>query len=1386
MITTIENKKKCWTCRNAGHTKKYCPYRTHSASEKTSEQSSLILDFDLIGYDGDLDSSQIEQSNTCIIQPFAKGSLLKSTSESTSDDSQLEAGSQGSVVGDCSSEKSDEDGDSTPSTGDSSDSTIIGGDGNSGGGEGGDGSGAGVPVGPYGSLFSLMNGQLNLHQTYCPKGKIASELMSQGWLITHVPNKTGLSNHPLSTAVREIAMKHCIKIALKYEGIIDLWGGKNLTSLWKDIFHKVPPNLVWYRPLVTARDVSEWSHILEHRPSCTEKKPGYIGLIVDVYQISLDEIVECFDRYDIKRILVVAQRYDFSAKFGEIHGEGVYEIKGNLLNFQPSMMDAPWGWHTTPYQWVGSKKVGSRALCSTVLRSYGDVDVYSLTLTALPITISSENLKTDGRFISKQYVTHWTNYFPWAKGVAEWKHLKKPFRATKRYIFTPCFKHVGDHFSKTRQANQFNILLSKVSAEIFDNRSSLLAMLPNKYVSRLAQDTTLFLFYDNVYKDSQELFDTWSIYKPNIDFLRQNRKEFMLTSSGYDFVSYARCVGKILLTIAALGVVSLVLKVLYQKQKIFFSSLSHSFDSLRLPPLPSFPSLPSFNIFGGIKGVFSNLFQQIQSSVIQTYSALKDSICNIQLPTISFPSFIETVEVAPTEPADIIAEILPEVLPSIEPVIVSPPAFDDAAFLLRNSDAPFGQGIPFASVLSEFLVSKLSLRMKQACFAFATIVLSPYIEERAKRFFGWPSALILGAFEMRNRPLGLYTFLHPLVHLVFYFSPYPILTHALYNLIVFCINSKRMAVAHPEVMDVYTYKDLYEEKRLDEVDLILVKNNSYLIPLNKLVDRTHSLDLDKQLLFVDLYAQDEKPNPGIWPIFYHNAMMYRPQGAQLFAAAFQLRNLCPCLTDSCVDENSPCDGSTNENTICDLAQKWVRVRILYEKMIKRHVATLDYTKKSNSSWLKEINGSLKKQRLRRALDEFEETPVCRLTAKWHMKSDEVLVLKPFADGKFLKPRVIKDIDTSVQVIAHKHVDMAFNNFKRVFNPKHVHQIKNKDGKKIKITLTVGSGKTSTQLSKWFNKSLAQLRAHEIDIAVIVAGDDMMGLMWKDGKIVAWESDYSKYDRTQGRHAKRVELDIQIHMGVPETVADILYKCSEIPARFHFRKDALSYKLENHFQTGTGSADTTSSNSVGAPSPVFLTLYSFGLDEFSEHFEASCSALGFEAKFSIHENLSDATFLKGQFFPSDDNYSWLPLVSQYIKLTKVLTDPRQVFSKEIKHQYPKMDQEQTTRIAYQKMLYCFYQNYKNIPCDYPILGPLINRYKQLMVETRVEMLDDRSHKVSLDQPVTIDRTQALEIIQNRYDITYAQILWLEAVTSTLEIGDLLFDPVLLKLRDKDYA
>jgi len=497
--------------------------------------------------------------------------------------------------------------------------------------------------------------------------------------------------------------------------------------------------------------------------------------------------------------------------------------------------------------------------------------------------------------------------------------------------------------------------------------------------------------------------------------------------------------------------------------------------------------------------------------------------------------------------------------------------------------------------------------------------------------------------------------------------------------------------------------------------------------------------------------KDFNSTPGQWVLLGTKAMMVRPAGEEAFMFAYSVRNAAILAATNPLHLCETICSPNKPSKTCKVGKRWsLLINDINKKRIFkfRNPATIIEQLITSEEWVKHFGSAAKKNRAANALDrkrEGENTSWAKVEC--FLKSDEVLFpkqLDPNSTQLSIKPRVIQNVHPDLQAIVYKAMDLVTKYAKQyLFNIDNLYTYNG-----VQLTLTFGSGMNDEQLDIWYERAMADILIYNQSknsklerVHCILAGDDFFAIHVNPiTKVIRFiENDFSRYDRTQSFHALEAEYWLIERIGVPRTIIGKMRSSTRTTPVYKPRKGSnkfgprMSVKMKAPVQRFSGGGDTTFGNTSVS---IFGCLFACKKGKFDL---TRLSKLGFESKLKFFDSpLDGPTFLKGWWVPTaEGKMKWLPLPSAMIKLGKIVTDPSSIFK------------GKETMLAHRMAGKAVAAGYKNVPYDYPILGPFVLRSMRL-VDTDVEAYSRHQFKTALTrEEIDLDAEVAIEMFVRRY-------------------------------------
>jgi len=219
-----------------------------------------------------------------------------------------------------------------------------------------------------------------------------------------------------------------------------------------------------------------------------------------------------------------------------------------------------------------------------------------------------------------------------------------------------------------------------------------------------------------------------------------------------------------------------------------------------------------------------------------------------------------------------------------------------------------------------------------------------------------------------------------------------------------------------------------------------------------------------------------------------------------------------------------------------------------------------------------------------------------------------------------------------------------------------------------------SGKTDLQLSEWFDFVIRHEGWH-----VAASGDDSLCILNLNYSLYIMEGDVSQCDHSVRKATLAYEWATLYSFGASKEAIRLLMKNASSTLMVEHKLSHTKVYLGRCSERNTGSPDTTVGNTL-----IVAGLWVSFVNEFRAHHSLNTfsrdprpyqkyflKTFGFSMKIKCWITQLDCssfippTILKGWFLHTPDNvfsYSWSPLPSRILKLSKIMTAPRTVFKK----------------------------------------------------------------------------------------------------------------------------
>jgi hypothetical protein len=326
------------------------------------------------------------------------------------------------------------------------------------------------------------------------------------------------------------------------------------------------------------------------------------------------------------------------------------------------------------------------------------------------------------------------------------------------------------------------------------------------------------------------------------------------------------------------------------------------------------------------------------------------------------------------------------------------------------------------------------------------------------------------------------------------------------------------------------------------------------------------------------------------------------------------------------------------------------------------------------AWLEHTDPA-KRDRYEESLAIVEHSPLYPNSKKVrnvqiNVKKDEVLLkYRLEEEDNGMIPRPIHNVDPQLAVTIGPDVYAASEVLKRAWSWKTEphRRVWHVPGRNI--TLTYGAGLLADELDAWFHHAITTDGWH-----ILVAGDDSVVIYRAEGKLWIIEGDISKCDHSVRRMALDFEYRQLIAAGMDPQVADFLLSNSGAVCVAGARgADGGTIRVNRQPERNTGGVDTTVGNTIitgGIHLFACASCRPTSERVLAAWFKEAFAGAGFALKARVWSGpIGDLghtyfgpSFLKGYWYPSDSEFgwSWGPLPSRMLKISKIMTDPVRVY------------------------------------------------------------------------------------------------------------------------------
>ncbi len=333
------------------------------------------------------------------------------------------------------------------------------------------------------------------------------------------------------------------------------------------------------------------------------------------------------------------------------------------------------------------------------------------------------------------------------------------------------------------------------------------------------------------------------------------------------------------------------------------------------------------------------------------------------------------------------------------------------------------------------------------------------------------------------------------------------------------------------------------------------------------------------------------------------------------------------------------------------------------------------------AWHAHLDGGPKKSLATRSKDLVLSIGLGRSTSlartEVFVKRDEVLL--KLMDGRHvcMQPRAIANVDPLTQVQVGPIVYEATQRLAAQWpcDTLSKERLLRRRATWVPIYFSYGSKSTDWSLTRWMKMVLGQASLGRDFGIILVAGDDSLVIAQLDGQLFFIEGDASKFDQSQHTGALELEYRVLTRLGADAFTIEKLRQTAHAKYVARFKRGGYKWSIRKgrgrHVRPmrDTGGADTTFGNSVTMAHGWYYTLRELfrrdrmpsDTQELSEIF----GHLGFDMKLRVFRDPTRPTFLKGQWWPTQDGAEdlvWAPLPSRFLKMGKSFRDPRELYGR----------------------------------------------------------------------------------------------------------------------------
>jgi len=356
-----------------------------------------------------------------------------------------------------------------------------------------------------------------------------------------------------------------------------------------------------------------------------------------------------------------------------------------------------------------------------------------------------------------------------------------------------------------------------------------------------------------------------------------------------------------------------------------------------------------------------------------------------------------------------------------------------------------------------------------------------------------------------------------------------------------------------------------------------------------------------------------------------------------------------------------------------------------------------------------------------------------------VKTDEML-LKSVKGRPAMKPRGIANVSPLVQLELGPIIYEATRRFKTLCSPRNPWRV---PSTKFPIYLAYGGASTDEDLSEFISLFLRDKSFH--CAYIIVAGDDSLVLERIGDVVRIYEGDAGMFDQSQSIGPLMFQYEVLKRLGMSDYHKERLEKLNR--AKYVAISRDKCRKIEiirnNRPYLDTGSPQTSLGNSVDMGSPWIGALESGDPQNFFR-------MLGFDMILRVHSQVTEATFLKGMWYPTHNDpvypYLWAPLPSRFLKLGKSKNDPRSLYK-------PQLWRKGGLEANFEAAVYLFFNDLSHSYASFgrvPLLRTFVDRF--LSGKPQIRSFYEK-HKVQAtpNQKPALDEFRVIDQLSKHYNV-----------------------------------